>query len=72
MGKGEGPREGERGRVPWRRSRCCGFPEVLGLPRAELQGMNIGFRELKMTAWSFRTSMTKWDPVTRPGSWDIE
>ena len=35
-GKGEGPREGERGRVPGRRSTCCGFPEVLGLFRAEL------------------------------------
>ena len=35
-GKGEG---GGRGRVPGgtgRRSRCCGFAEVLGFSRAEL------------------------------------
>ena len=66
-GKGEGPWEGERGRVPGRRSRCCGFAEVLGLLRAELQGMSIGLGDFKMTAWSFRTSLTKWDPLTRPG-----
>ena len=67
-GKGGWP---ARGRVPGRtgrRSNCCGFAEVLGLSRAELYGMNIGFRDLKMTAWSFRTSLTKWDPLTRPGS----
>ena len=72
--KGKGGRPW-RGRVEGRtgrRSRCCGFALVLGLSRAELHGMNIGFRELKMTAWSFRTSLTKWDPLTRPGSWDIE
>ena len=66
--KGEGPLEGERGRVPGRRSTCCGFPEVLGFSRAQQQVMNIGIRELKMTAWSFQTSLTKWDPVTRSGS----
>ena len=49
-GKGEGPREGERGRVPGRRSRCCGFAEVLGFSRAELYGTNIGIREHKMAA----------------------
>ena len=38
---------------PGRRSRCCGFAEVLGLFRAQLYGMNIGLGELKMTAWSF-------------------
>ena len=40
-------------RVPGRtgrRSRWCGFAEVLGLYRAELSGMNIGIRECKMTA----------------------
>ena len=42
--------KGERGRVPGRRSRCCGFPEVLGLSRAEFSGMNIGIGECKMTA----------------------
>ena len=46
-----------------RRSRCCGFAEGLGLSRAELYGMNIGCRELKMTAWSVQTSLTKWDPL---------
>ena len=59
-----------RGRVPGRtcrRSNYCGFAEVLGLFRAELYRMNIGLGELKMTAWSFRTSLTKWDPLTRPG-----
>ena len=25
-----------------------------------------------MTAWSFQTSLTKWEPLTRPGSWDID
>ena len=64
-GKGEGPLEGERGRVPGRRSRCCGFAEVLGFFRAESKVMNIGFRDFTMTAWSFRTNLTKWDPVTR-------
>ena len=70
-GKGEGPLEGERGRVPGRtcrRSGCCGFPEVLGLFRAELYRTNIELGELKMTAWSFQTSQTEWDPVTRSGS----
>ena len=70
-GKREGGGKGGRGRVPGRtgrRSRCCGFAEVLGSFRAELEGMSIGFRELKMTAWSFRMSLTKWDPLTRPGS----
>ena len=41
-GKGEGPLEGERGRVPGRtcrRSGCCGFPEVLGLFRADFLGV---------------------------------
>ena len=71
-GKGEGPLEGERGRVPWRRSRCCRFAEVLGFFRAELYRTNIGLGELNMTAWSFRTSLTKWDHLTRPGSWDID
>ena len=68
MGKGGRP---ARGRVPertGRRSRCCGFAEVLGFSRAGLEGMNIGFGDFKMTAWSFRTSLTKWDPLTRPGS----
>ena len=44
-GKGEGPLEGERGRVPGRRSTCCGFAEVMGFSRAEFCGMNIGIRE---------------------------
>ena len=61
---------GGGGRVPWRtcrRSNYCGFAEVLGLFRAELSGTNIGFRDFKMTAWSFRTSLAKWDALTRPG-----
>ena len=69
-GTGEGGRSRGRGRVPGRtgrRSRCCGFAEVLGFFRAELYGTNIGFRELRMTAWSFGTSLTKWDAVTRSG-----
>ena len=64
-----------RGRVPERtgkRSRCCGFAEVLGFFRADLEGTNIRFRDFKMTTWSFQTSLTKWDPLTRPGWWDIE
>ena len=68
--KGEGGGSRGRGSVPERtgkRSRCCGFVEVLGFIRAELQVMNIGFRDFKMTAWSFQTSLTKWDPLTRPG-----
>ena len=74
-GKGEGGRSGGRGRVPGRtgrRSRCCGFAEVLGLSRAELSGTSIGFRDFKMTAWSCQTRLTKWDLLTRPGWWDIE
>ena len=73
--KGEGGGSRGRGRVPERtgkRSRCCGFAEVLGLSRAELSGTNIGFRDFKMTTWSFRTSLTKWEPLTRPGWRDIE
>lgn len=60
-----------RGRVPGRtcrRSNYCGFAEVLGLFRAELYRMYIGLGELKMTACSFRTSLTKWDPVTGSNS----
>ena len=71
-GKGGRP---VRGRVPrrtCRRSNYCGFAEVLGLFRAELYGINIGLGELNMTAWSFRTSLTKWDHVTRSNSWDID
>ena len=52
-GKGEGGGSWGRGRVPGRtgrRSRCCGFAEVLGFSRAELSGTNIGIRELKRTA----------------------
>ena len=49
-----------------KRSRCCGFAEVLGLSRAELSGTNIGCRDFKRTAWSFATSLTKWEPLTRP------
>ena len=74
-GKGEGGWSGGRGRVPGRtgrRSRCCGFAEVLGFSRAVLEGISIGLRDFKMTAWSFQTSLTKWDPLTRPGWWDIE
>ena len=59
-----------RGRVPERtgkRSRCCGFAEVLGFSRAELEGISIGLRDFKMTAWSFQTSLTKWDPLNCPG-----
>ena len=73
--KGEGGRSWGRGRVPrrtGRRSRCCGFAEVLGFSRAALQETSIGFRDFKMTTWSFQTSLTKWDPVTRCGSWDID
>ena len=61
---------GTVGRVPRRtgkRSRCCGFAEMLGLYRVELSGTNIGFRDFKMTAWSFQTSLTKWGALTRPG-----
>jgi len=53
--KGKGGRPG-RGRIPrrtGRRARCCGFAEVLGLFRAELSATKIGFRDFKMTAWSF-------------------
>ena len=53
-------------RCPGRRSRCCGFAEVLGFSRAELEGMSIGLRDFKMTARSFQTSLTKWDLLTRP------
>ena len=55
-----------------RRSNYYGFAKVLGFFRAELSGTKIGFRDFKMTAWSFRTSLTKWDPLTRPGWWDID
>jgi len=51
--RGKGEEGGGRERVPGRtgrRSRCCGFPEVLGFFRAELSGTNIGIRELKRTA----------------------
>ena len=72
---GEGGRSWGRGRVPGRtgrRARCCGFAEVLGLWRAELTGTNIGFRDFKMTAWSFQTSLAKWDLLTHHSWWDIE
>ena len=72
--KGKGGRPA-RGRVPGRtcrRSYCCGFAEVLGFFRAELYKINTGLGELNMTAWSFRTRLTKWDPVTRSNSWDID
>ena len=62
-------------RVPGRRSRFwgfCGFTEALGFSRAELSGMNIGFRDFKMTTRSFQTSLPKWDPLTRPGLSDID
>ena len=68
--KGKGGRPA-RGRVPRRtckRSNYCGFTEVMGLFRAELYRRNIALGELNMTAWSFQTSLTKWEPLTRPGS----
>ena len=73
--QGEGGGSGGRGRVPGRtgrRSRCCGFAEVLGFFRAELYRTNIKLGELKMTAWSFWASLTKWDHLTRPCLWDID
>ena len=51
-----------------KRSRCCGFTEVLGLSRAGLSGTKIGFRDFKMTVWSIQTSLSKWDPLILPGS----
>ena len=60
--RGKGEEGGGRGRVPGRtgrRARCCRFAEVLGFSRAELSGTKIGFRDFKMTAWSFRTSLAK-------------
>ena len=67
QGKGGRPARGRVPRRTCRRSNYCGFAEVLGLSRAELSGTNIGFRDFKMTARSFRTSLAKWDPLTRPG-----
>ena len=60
--------KGERGEGPWENwsleelgespgvadlQKCCGLPEQ------SFAGVNIGFRELKMTAWSFGTSLTR-------------
>ena len=72
MGKIKGERgKASKGESPWenlQKVQLSGFAEVLGFFRAELYWMNIELGELKMTTWSFQTSLTKWDPVTRSGS----